>query len=294
RIQLGSGVAMRFIATHLLLSTLAIVASAAPTCADEPTPSHRLCDSLQTLAPGEQRPVEFEGVYVETMEGSIFYRPEQPVCILDVEPATWVEFVSGYVEPPALRAELKRSGRAWVKFRGTLWGRGKLPPDDLSVPPMVAYAHRIANLRYGHMNSYSTKLVVEGAEFVRSVDSREPSYGAWSRERPGSPVPVLQFSSVPQYPETARKAGIEGVVVVEVEVKNGFVSRSTIQSGERLLAESVQENIATWRFAEAAEGAFSSVFIFELHPVATDSDKNPKQDLHLPRFARISAARHGW
>lgn len=285
---------MRLVIAHFWIAALFIAASPTAVHSDETAPSPRLCDFLETLAPGERLQVKVEGVYVESMEGSVFYAPGQPVCVLDVEPATWVEFAGGYTEPAALRAELERSGRAWVRFKGTLWGRGELPPDDPSVPPMVAYAHRVGNLRYGHMNSYPTKLVVESAEFIRPVDGSEPSYGAWSRERPGSAVPILISSQVPQYPEAARKAGMEGVVVAEVVVEHGLVAKSTVKSGDRLLSEAVLENIATWRFGEGEGGSFSSVFVFELHPDRSGSDKNPQLELRLPTFARISSPRHGW
>ena len=285
---------MRLVIAHFWIAASFIAASPTAVLADEPVSSLRLCDFLGTLAPGEHREVKVEGVYVESMEGSVFYAPGQPVCVMDVAPATWVEFVSGYAEPASLRAELRRSGRAWVRFTGTLWGRGELPPDDPNVPPMVAYASRIGNLRYGHMNAYPTKLVVGSAEFVKPVDKSEPSYGAWSRERPGSAVPILISSQVPQYPESARKVGMEGVVVAEVEVKNGLVAKRAVKSGDRLLAEAVLETIATWRFGEGESGSFSSVFVFELHSDRSGSDKNPQLDLRLPTFARISAPRHGW
>ncbi len=285
---------MRIVAAHLFLSILIVVCLPAATPSGESAVSLRLCDSLENLAPGERRQVELEGVYVETFEGSIFYRPDQPVCILDVKPATWVEFVSGYPEPATLRAELARSGRAWVRFKGTLWGRGAVPPDDPSAPPIVAYARRIGNLRYGHMNSFPTKLVVESAEFVKSVEKGEPSYGAWSRVVPGSAVPVIVSSLVPQYPEAGRKVGIEGAVSAKVEVEHGRVTKSTILSGDRILAAAVLDCIASWRFEDGANGMISSVFVFELHSDRSDSDKNPQLDLRLPTFARISAPRNGW
>ncbi len=276
----------------LLVSVIAhLVAGPASGAAGEPV---SLCAAIETVAPGQQLQVEVEGIYVVTMEGSVFYVPEQPVCVLDVKPATWVEFAHGYAQPPNLRAEIERAGRAWVKFKGTLWARGAIPPDDPADPPMVSYARRIGNLRYRHMNAFPTKLVVESAEFVRAVDKSEPSYGTWSRVRPGSTVPVLVSSLVPQYPEAARMAGIEGAVIARIEVENGLVTKTGIQSGDRILVAAVLDCIASWRFSPTDNRSFSSVFVFELHADRSGSDKNPQLDLRLPTFVRISAPRHGW
>lgn len=285
---------MRILRSSFLLGTLALVAVLPAESGEIPSQPKKLCDSLEALSPGERMKVDVEGIYVVTMEGSIFYVPEQPICVLDVQPATWVEFAQGYAEPPGLREEVKRSGRARVRFKGTLWGHGAIPADDPADPPMVAYARRIGNLRYGHMNAFPTKLVVESAEFVRAVDKKEPSYGNWSRVRPESTVPILMGSQVPQYPDAARKVGLEGVVVAQVEVSHGAVTRTAIETGDRILAAAVLDCIATWRFADSVKESFSSTFVFELHSVRSEADKNPVLDLHLPAFARLSAARHGW
>jgi protein TonB len=59
----------------------------------------------------------------------------------------------------------------------------------------------------------------------------------------------------PKYSASARRKGIEGVVVVEFEVQpDGRVANARILSGPPELHESVLKAVATWRFNPAKRG----------------------------------------
>jgi protein TonB len=60
----------------------------------------------------------------------------------------------------------------------------------------------------------------------------------------------------PKYPARARRAGIEGAVVVAFDVlDDGRIVNAKIVSGPRELHETVLETVATWRFRPARRGA---------------------------------------
>lgn len=61
--------------------------------------------------------------------------------------------------------------------------------------------------------------------------------------------PVESFAPKPAYPEMAREIGLTGKVIAEVLVQpDGSVSRVRITSGNKILADSVQETLYRWRF----------------------------------------------
>jgi len=61
--------------------------------------------------------------------------------------------------------------------------------------------------------------------------------------------PVASFAPKPAYPEIARDMWITGEVIAQVLVQpDGAVARVRIVSGNRILADSVQETLIRWRF----------------------------------------------
>lgn len=60
----------------------------------------------------------------------------------------------------------------------------------------------------------------------------------------------------PVYPVLARQRGIEGLVLIEVEVlPSGRCGRLRVRRGPSLLAEAAAEAVAEWRFRPARRGA---------------------------------------
>ena len=224
----------------------------------------------------------------------MFYDPKRATCELDVQPSTWVEFSDSLEASPALEREVGRNGRALVRFEGQLVGPGAVPTENVSDPVMVDYARRIQNRRYGHMNSYRTKLIVENVHEVRSVPKDEPPLGEWSKPRARSPLPVLVAGDLPLYPRAAQVAGIEGAVVIRVSVSSGAVSSAVLKRGDRILGASAIEAVRTWKFEPESTAEFDSHFVFDLRLLRTDEDKNLGLDLELPRFARITGPLNGW
>lgn len=267
-----------------------VVANARAGGPDEET----LCDVLGRVAAGEQIPVTLTGVYEVSYEQQVFYDPSTPTCAMDVQPVTWLEFSRDFNGDRRFDEHVRSGRRVWGTFTGVLWGPGEVKPDDLSAPMMIAYANRIANRRYGHMNAFRTRFVVESVRDVRPVRKDAASYGTWARLRAKSDIPRLEAGQLPQYPAAARNVGIAGAVVIDITVTAGVVQTTNVRVGDRILVDAVLATVATWRFDPSVNTKFSSTFFFELRRTPTGSDSNVELSLQLPTFARISAPMNGW
>jgi TonB family protein len=57
-------------------------------------------------------------------------------------------------------------------------------------------------------------------------------------------------SPAPEYPEAARRAGIEGQVTLEVRIgRDGSVEDMTLLSGEPVLGRAAMQAVEQWRYA---------------------------------------------
>jgi hypothetical protein len=222
------------------------------------------------------------------------YDPEEPVCEMDVEPLTWVEFAESARGQEELGEILRQDHRAYVTFRGVLWGPGKVGDDDRSLPVMVAYAERISGRRYGRFGAHRTRLVVEEVLESRRVPATEPSYRELEALRPQSPKPIIIASELPRYPPAAQKVGIEGEIVLDVRIENGRAVEIIPVSGDRILIVAAEENIKSWRLDPSVDTTFRSTFIFELELRRTGVGQSSRIQMELPQLVRISAPFNGW
>ncbi len=64
------------------------------------------------------------------------------------------------------------------------------------------------------------------------------------------PVPKALLMVPPHYPEEAKKARIQGNVVLRATIeKDGTVSNLKVQSGDPMLAKAAVEGVQKWRYA---------------------------------------------
>jgi hypothetical protein len=119
-----------------------------------------LCDALGAVRTGEHAVLTVSAVYVSGPESSFLY---DPACE-GGQPTTWVEFAPEVQEPRKLRALIKKSGRAAIRFKGELYGPKSLNPDT-SLPEAV----RKSGLGYGHLNACATMLRVQSILNVEAV-----------------------------------------------------------------------------------------------------------------------------
>ncbi len=277
----------------LLLTAPAVSSSAeAPLSASRAPLPVRLCEALQVVKAGERIPVRVSGIYVTGLELQLLYDPQQPRCSLNIQPSTWVEFAPSAVQDTRLVRLVERSGRASVTLVGDLYGPGALGPDDLSLSANVAFANRVAGHRYGHLNAFRTKLVVDKVLLAEPVPDSQPWNAVWAQP-PEEERLVVRAARLPVYPPLARRGGITGAVVAEVEVKAGTVTRVEIKSGDRLLASETVANIRTWQFDADTNGSFSTAFVYHLEKRKV-GDEGPTVELHLPASVRITAASFDW
>lgn len=277
--------------TSILAATLAI-APAAAGGGPENGKGVPLCGVLESIRPGEIRPVITSGVFQVEYEAQVLFDPEQPGCDGDVQPATWVEFEPGVTTDSELTALLQHSRRAYVTVQGRLFGPGVLLPDDASLPFAAAFSRRVSNRRYGHLNSFRTKLVVEAILQVAPVPAGVP--WEWGG-RPAAATAVVspEHLSVPKYPVAAREQGIAGKVIVEVHVAGGRVTAANVVSGDRVLAGDTVANIRTWRFDPATNTSFTTTFVYQLER-RKRGDEQPRIELCLPESVRITAPSYDW
>lgn len=252
-----------------------------------------LCHALENIRSGEVLPVIVDGVYQEDLEFQVFFDPLQPACNSQVQPATWVEFASTVPQADELAAHLRRSKRASVRFRGLLYGPGEVQPDDPSVPFAAAFAKRTRGLRYGHLNQFRTKLVVQAVLNVRPVAGDIP--WVWGAKPPGSNVPSGPSRMLmPRYPESALRYGIEGKVVVQVAVEGGGVAKTEVISGDRALVAATVTNIESWSFEPERKGHFVVTFIFSIEDGSNEEGGRSRVEFVFPDAVRVVAPPYKW
>lgn len=237
-------------------------------------------------------PVVVSGMYKVGHEFREFFDPDQPRCTRDVQPATWVEFDEG-VESAELARTLEAYGRPRVTFSGNLYGPGVVKPDGPALPFAAALAERLKGRRYGHLNTFRTKLVVLSIVDVRAPPETDP--WQWTGEQqssePRSTVP--EFLGLPRYPDRARELGIIGEVTIRVVVEDEKVVTAEILSGDRLLAQDATRNVQTWMFAPGTKTEFTTTFVYELEWLTNPAPREVVL-FDLPALVKVTGARTGW
>lgn len=104
----------------------------------------------------------------------------------------------------------------------------------------------------------STVVELETPELQQSMQASQAQ--PTSRRADGTesePVPKVRFNPPPEYPASALRAGIEGRVVVRVELtRDGRVASATVHasSGHEALDEAALAAVRRWRFEPISEG----------------------------------------
>ena len=111
-------------------------------------------------------------------------------------------------------------------------------------------------------------LAVAGVAAVRKFPLRAPeqvsALGAPAAEEPGqkTAAPRVVYKVNPVYPPEAKKAGIEGKVVLRATIeKDGTVSNLEVRSGKPLLAKAALEAVQKWRYAPMEKAVITDVTI---------------------------------
>lgn len=250
-----------------------------------------LCEALEGIGAGQRQTVVISGVYAVGDEASVLYSPDQPTCMTNVQPRTWVEFADGVGRTESLLRALKRSDRALVTFRAELHGPRAAGPDDVTKPLYVAHAERVRIIGYGHLNAFRTKLVVLEVLSATDVPASIPRDATWL-EQPER-MPEVVKAEVPRYPDMARAAGISGTVIAEVTVRDGRVVEVERKSGDRLLAEGARANIETWSFKPTTNVVFISTFVYSLERRRA-GDRSTRVETALPELVRVATAQQDW
>lgn len=251
------------------------------------------CSALQALRAGDRLPVVLSGIYSVGNEHQVFYDPMNPLCDGNLQPATWVEFSPQAGAHQELDQILRKSRRAYVVLQGALFGPRPLGPDDLTLPLNLAYANRIAGRRYGHHGAFRTQFLVTSVLDARAVPKSTPWAAVWHRPETASRLLAVDEAAMPRYPPRAHRVGLEGDVIVEVVVQNGGVTKTTVLSGDRLLADAAVENIKTWRFNAELEARVNTTFSYRIVPPG-DSHTLLSILAELPKRVTLTVPRDDW
>jgi hypothetical protein len=284
----------RFTRIHsTILCFLAGCASALAVTPDVTFARASLCQALADADDGSKTLVTVSGIFVAGGERQILYDPDQRICPVDVQEITAIQFERYASLDPRFRRIVDRDGRAFVTFEGVSFGPAPAAPDILALPPMAAFANRVAGRRYGHLSAFRTQLLVKRVVDFRPVPATVPDYGDSAPPPPVASAPVIRFAETPHYPEFARRAGISGIVRLQVTVKGGKVD-STVIAGDRLLAEDSRKNVATWRIDGERDWSFETTFTYVLEKRATGANPNVTIELRLPESVKVVAPVLGW
>jgi hypothetical protein len=278
------------------VGSLAQVEEAAPGL-----PLASLCDLLSQASRGSRIPARVYGTLVSGFELSILYDEVNPECPLDIQPSTWVEFSPGMVGAEKLDLDGDFDGlRATrVELRGELWGLPALEPDEKryqSMPIFGAFSIRKGYQRYGHLGGFRTKFMVDEVLAVHSAHMRTDGSKFVKFRREGMDPNRLEVvrAEIPQYPPLARRADLEGDVLVKLRVADGEVVEKIILTGDSLFHETVLENVETWRFPMEDAGELLSTFRFRLVLKHRGAGHMSTVELQLPYSVTVVGAADGW
>ena len=103
---------------------------------------------------------------------------------------------------------------------------------------------------------------------------------------------LIKHADVPQYPQLAIAARLEGTLRFHVSVKAGAVTsiepNSTNPSNLRILSDAAITNIRAWTFYASNDG-FDVEFIYEISNREVAAPENPRIEMTLPRSVRLIA-----
>jgi TonB family protein len=152
--------------------------------------------------------------------------------------------------PAILRPAVVANVRQWTLRTGR---RAPAPRTDF-----IAYHFEIEHGRC-HDDSRSLFRVVRDSLAVITACSGPDREAVVS---PRDDAPVVSYATTPQYPEIARRARVEGTVILDLSVgATGQVTDVRILRGIPLLNDTAVDNAKTWRVQTTS--ALRKIFVYE-------------------------------
>lgn len=98
-------------------------------------------------------------------------------------------------------------------------------------------------------------------------------------------------AAVPFYPEDAEAAGVEGTIVIEVQVRDGVVVKADANDGPLMLRRPALANVQTWRFDAALTTKLHTTFTYKLLAASgCGTERRRLITLKLPYSAQITSS----
>ena len=101
---------------------------------------------------------------------------------------------------------------------------------------------------------------------------------------------LLVTGDIPNYPQLAVAARIQGNVEVQATVKEGIVVKADATPGSNpILAGAATKTVMSWRFGAEQSGTLKITFSFELAKEEVLAPQNPEIQMKLPNLVRLIA-----
>lgn len=108
--------------------------------------------------------------------------------------------------------------------------------------------------------------------------------------QPTARYPNLIRAEMPLYPPIARTSHISGTVEIQVTVEKGSVVNTQVKSSASpFLTNPTVANVKTWQFESGDRATFIVKYVYKIEGRQTSVPENPRLELDLPRFVRITA-----
>jgi TonB family protein len=182
--------------------------------------------------------------------------------------------------PPVYPPEAKKAGiQGIVRLRVTINKDGTvLDLRVLSGPPQLAKAALEAVVQWRYSQSEEVRVTIVTINFTLAKDGATAPGPQASRETPqlAKNAPKVITKVNPVYPLEAKRAGIEGNVVLRTTIeKDGSVSNLEVVSGNPLLVKPALDAVQQWRYEPSVTGSIVTTVTISF---SLEKDRSPRPD----------------
>jgi len=167
---------------------------------------------------------------------------------------------------PVYPVEAKKAGiQGMVKLRVTINNDGSVMDIQmLSGPPQLVKAAVDAVQQWRYAPSENVRVTIVTINFTLDKGGASAPAGQSAREAPPLSKTALEpiAKVTPVYPPEAKKAGIQGIVVLRATIeKDGTVSKLVALRGDPQLVKAAREAVQKWRYAPGEKAVITDVTI---------------------------------
>jgi hypothetical protein len=196
----------------------------------------------------------------------------------------------------------KRRREAWAKWRGLMTQQKRSGESvaafcrerGLCAPHFFAWKKQLSDaspsLSQGRWAMKAWSFVFALALVILAAASPSQQTVLPVQEAGAKTTLIVTHADVPLYPPVAVAAHHTGTVHLRVSIRQGAVlSADTDSAAPSVLVLAAKENIKTWRFTPDVTDNCEVTFIYELLEAHSVVPENPRIEMQLPSFVKITA-----